>query len=119
MFAYFEAVAAERRCDPKDDLVSRLVTANVDGESLENDELLVNLLLLLVAGNETTRNLVGNGTLALLKNPGEVNKLLDDPSLLYGAIDELLLIDSPVQLDSRVALEPVELQGRGLTLGSG
>ena len=71
VFAYFEAVAEERRRDPQDDLVSALVTAEVDGERLERDDLLVNLLLILVAGNETTRNLIGNGTLALLHNPDE------------------------------------------------
>ena len=117
VFAYFEAVAEERRRDPQDDLVSALVTAEVDGERLERDDLLVNLLLILVAGNETTRNLIGNGTLALLHNPDELQRLRDDPALLGGAIDELLRFDSPVQLDSRIAREPVELRGRRIAPG--
>ena len=117
VFAYFEAVAEERRRDPQDDLVSALVTAEVDGERLERDDLLVNLLLILVAGNETTRNLIGNGTLALLHNPDEIQRLRDDPMLLSGAIDELLRFDSPVQLDSRIAREPVELRGRRIAPG--
>ena len=90
VFTYFEAVAEERRRDPRDDLVSALVTAEVDGERLERDDLLVNLLLVLVAGNETTRNLIGNGVLALLQNPDELQKLRADPGLLNGAIDEFL-----------------------------
>ena len=117
VFTYFEAVAEERRRHPQDDLVSALVTAEVDGERLERDDLLVNLLLVLVAGNETTRNLIGNGALALLRNPDELRRLRDDPALLNGAIDELLRFDSPVQLDSRVAREPVELRGKRIAPG--
>ncbi len=117
VFSYFEAVAEERRRDPRDDLVSALVTAEVEGQRLERDDLLVNLLLVLVAGNETTRNLIGNGTLALLRNPDQLRRLLDDPGLLNGAIDELLRFDSPVQLDSRVAREPVELRGKRIVPG--
>ena len=79
VFTYFEAVAEERRRDPKDDLVSALVTAEVDGERLERDDLLVNLLLVLVAGNETTRNLIGNGALALLRNPDQLRRLRRRP----------------------------------------
>ena len=117
VFSYFEAVAEERRRDPKDDLVSALVTAEVDGERLERDDLLVNLLLVLVAGNETTRNLIGNGALALLRNPDQLRRLQDDPALLNGAIDELLRFDSPVQLDNRIARDPVELRGKRIAPG--
>ena len=117
VFNYFEAVAEERRRNPQDDLVSALVTAEVDGERLERDDLLVNLLLVLVAGNETTRNLIGNGTLALLRNPDELRRLRDDPVLLNGAVDEFLRFDSPVQLDGRVAREAVELRGKRISPG--
>ena len=117
VFTYFEGVAEERRREPRDDLVSALVTAEVDGERLERDDLLVNLLLVLVAGNETTRNLIGNGTLALLQNPDELQRLRDDPALLDGAIDELLRFDSPVQLDARIAREAVELRGKRISPG--
>jgi cytochrome P450 len=119
VFSYFEAVAEERRRDPKDDLVSALVTAEVDGERLEQGDLLVNLLLVLVAGNETTRNLIGNGALALLRNPDQLRRLRHDPGLLNGAVDELLRFDSPVQLDNRIAREPVELRGKRIAPGSG
>ena len=117
VFTYFEAVAEERRRHPQDDLVSALVTAEVDGERLERDDLLVNLLLVLVAGNETTRNLIGNGTLALLRHRNELQRLREDPALLNGAIDELLRFDSPVQLDSRIVREPVELRGKRIAPG--
>ncbi len=117
VFDYFEAIAEERRREPREDLVSALVTAEVDGERLERDDLLVNLLLVLVAGNETTRNLIGNGTLALLRNPDELRRLRDDPSLLNGAIDELLRFDSPVQLDGRIVREPFELRGKRIEPG--
>ena len=117
VFAYFETIAEERRRAPRDDLVSAMVTAEVDGERLERDDLLVNLLLVLVAGNETTRNLIGNGTLALLQNPGELQKLSADLALINGAIDEFLRFDSPVQLDSRVASEPIEMRGRRIAPG--
>ena len=117
VFDYFEAVAEERRRDPQDDLVSALVTAEVDGERLERDDLLVNLLLVLVAGNETTRNLIGNGTLALLQNPDQLQRLQAEPALLDKAIDEFLRFDSPVQLDSRIAGEMVELRGKRIVPG--
>ena len=89
----------------------------VDGERLNRDDLLVNLLLVLVAGNETTRNLIANGTLALLRNPSELQQLRDAPALLDAAIDEMLRYDSPVQLDSRIAREPVELRGKRIKTG--
>ena len=117
VFAYFEDVAEERRRNPQDDLVSALVTAEVDGERLERDDLLVNLLLVLVAGNETTRNLIGNGSLALMRNPDQLRRLQEDPALLNSAIDELLRYDSPVQLDSRIAREPFELRGKRIAAG--
>lgn len=117
VFAYLEAIAEERRREPQEDLVSALVTAEVDGERLERDDLLINLLLVLVAGNETTRNLIGNGTLALLRNPKELQRLRDDPALIGGAVDELLRYDSPVQLNSRVVHEPFELHGRRIEAG--
>ena len=112
LFDYLETIAEDRRKHPQDDLVTALVNAEEDGERLSREDLLINLVLVLVAGNETTRNLIGNGTLALMKNPDQLRRLRDDPSLLDSAIDEMLRYDSPVQLDSRIAREPVEIGGK-------
>ncbi len=112
LFDYLETIAEDRQRHPQDDLVTALVNAEEDGERLSREDLLINLVLVLVAGNETTRNLIGNGTLALMKNPEQLQRLRDDPSLLDSAIDEMLRYDSPVQLDSRIAREPVEIGGK-------
>jgi cytochrome P450 len=109
---YFRGIVAARRAEPDEDLVSRLVAASDEGEQLSESDLLAFCLLLLVAGNETTTNLIGNGLLALLRNLPQLRRLCDDPSLTERAVEELLRYDSPVQLTSRVALEDVELGGR-------
>ena len=117
LYEYFEGIIAQRRQEPKDDLISALLAAEDEGDKLSHLELLATLELLLVAGNETTRNLIGNGMLALLRNPGELERLRQDPALLDSAIDELLRYDSPVQLDGRYLLEDVEIGGKKLRAG--
>ncbi len=117
LYEYFEGIIAQRREEPKDDLISALLAAEDEGDKLAHLELLATLELLLVAGNETTRNLIGNGMLALLRNPGELERLRQDPALLDTAIDELLRYDSPVQLDGRYLLEDVEIGGKKLRAG--
>ncbi len=117
LYAYFEGNIAKRRRDPQDDLVSALIAAEEEGDRLSHGELLATLLLLLVAGNETTRNLIGNGMLALLRNPEELQRLRGQPDLLEPAIDELLRYDSPVQLDGRTAREDVEIGGKLIRAG--
>lgn len=117
LFDYFDGVAAARRENPQDDLVSVLANAEEDGERLSREDLLINLVLFLAAGNETTRNLVGNGTLALLRHPDQLQRLRANPGLLDTAIDELLRYDSPVQLDSRIAREPLEIGGKKIKPG--
>ncbi len=115
--AYFEGIIERRRERPEDDLLSALLAAEEEGERLSHDELLGTLMLLLVAGNETTRSLIGNGMLALLKHPDQLQRLREDPQLLETAIDELLRYDSPVQLIVRVALEEMEFRGRRFDAG--
>jgi len=117
LYEYFEGIIALRRQEPQDDLVSALLAAEEEGDRLSHGELLATLLLLLVAGNETTRNLIGNGMLALLRNPGELQRLREQRDLLDPAIDELLRYDSPVQLDGRTALEDVELGSKLIRTG--
>ncbi len=108
---YFLGLVDERRRNPGDDLMSLLIASEEAGDTLTEDELLVTLRLLLVAGNETTTNLIANGLLALLRHPDQLARLRDDPSLMESAIEELLRFDSPVQTDARTALEDVELDG--------
>lgn len=117
LYEYFEGIIALRRQNPQDDLVSALLAAEEEGDRLSHGELLATLLLLLVAGNETTRNLIGNGTLALLRNPEELRRLKEQPELIDSAIDELLRYDSPVQLDGRTLVEDVEMEGKRMQAG--
>jgi cytochrome P450 len=116
---YFERVIAERRDAPHEDLLSALILAEDAGEKLSHDELLVTLKLLLIAGNETTTNLIGNGMLALLRHPAQLDRLRDNPVLLESAIEELLRYDGPVQIDARWALQDVELRGKRILKGQG
>ncbi len=106
---YFSVLIAERRRQPRDDLLSRLVAVEEEGDMLSEDELLATSVLLLVAGHETTVNLIGNGLLALLHNPREFARLREEPGMIRNAVEELLRWDSPVQLTVRVALEDFKL----------
>ena len=108
---YFMPIIKERRQAPKDDIVSALAQAEEEGDRLTEREMLNMLRLLLIAGNETTTNLIGNGVLALLRHPDQLQRLRDDPSLIPSAVDELLRFDSPVQTDFRRVLEDCELNG--------
>ena len=112
--AYLEPIAQERRREPREDLLSALVAAEEQGDKLTLDEVYSTITLLLVAGNETTTNLIGNGLLALLRHPDQLRLLRDDPSLIGGAIEELLRYDSPVQFTSRLPSEDVEISGHVL-----
>lgn len=114
---YFEGVIEQRRREPRDDMLSALLAAEEAGDRLSHDELLGTLMLLLVAGNETTRSLIGNGMLALLKNPEQLQQLREDSDLLGSAIDEMLRYDSPVQIIIRVVLEDTEFKGKQFRAG--
>ena len=111
MNAYFRPVIKARRAAPRDDIISALVQARVEGEHLSERETLNMLRLLLAAGNETTTNLIGNGILALLRNPEQLRRLRDDPSLIPAAVEELLRFDSPVQANFRRVLRDCEVNG--------
>ena len=116
-FAYFEAIVEARQREPRDHLVSALLAAEEKGDRLTREELLSIMLRILVAGNETTRNLIGNGMLALLRHPDQLRRLRDVPGLLDPAVDELFRYDSPVQLDGRVVREDLEMGGKRLRAG--
>ncbi len=107
---YLRALFEEKRENPKDDLISALVRAEEAGDKLSEDELLAMVFLLLVAGHETTVNLIGNGVLALLQHPDQLQKLTEDPSLIKPAIEELLRYDGPVETSSeRFAREDIRI----------
>ena len=91
------------RRHPRDNLLSALVKAEADGDRLSAEDVLMTALLLLIAGHETTRNLLGNGVLALLRYPMQLHRLRQDPGLRESAVHEMLRYDAPVQLDGRIA----------------
>jgi cytochrome P450 len=115
---YFEAVIAERRREPRDDLISALVRAENEDGGLTPDEVLAFTALLLVAGNETTTNLIGNAVLALLRNPDQLAKVLADPDLLPNVVEESLRHDSPVQMLFRRTTDDCEIAGVPIPAGS-
>jgi cytochrome P450 len=118
--AYFTELVEIRRRDPGDDLLSAMIAAEEGGERLSLEELIANAVLLLAAGFETTTNLLGNGMLALLRNPAEWRRLVDAPSLAANACEELLRYDSSVQFAGPrvVAAESVEIDGTLVPEGS-
>ncbi|WP_439364291.1 cytochrome P450 [Bradyrhizobium sp. DASA03005] len=105
---YFQQLFELRRRNPGDDLTTQLVLAEEDGNKLTNEELTANIMLLFVAGHETTVNLIGNGLLALHRNPDQLALLKARPELMTNAIEEFLRYDSSVQMTGRVTLEEVE-----------
>ena len=114
--AFIQSVMATRRRSPGGDVLSQLVMLEMDGDRLTERELIGMTLLLLVAGHETTVNLIGNGMLALLRSPEQWRRarLVSDPKR---TVDELLRFDSPIQMTSRIALEPVNIGGTAIATG--
>lgn len=109
---YMRALVTERRAHPQDDLITALVQVEEAGERLNQDELMAMIFVLLVAGHETTVNLIGSGTLALLENPDQMERLRAQPELVKTATEELLRFTSPVETATeRYANEDVEIQG--------
>jgi cytochrome P450 PksS len=109
---FFQKMIELRRADPQDDLITALVQAEQAGDRLTEDELLSMIFLLLLAGHETTVNLIGNGTLALIENPDQLRLLHENPALIDTAIEELLRYGNPVEHgNSRYLLEEISLHG--------
>src|SRR5204863_8195987 len=114
---YFSEIVAERRRDPRDDLISKLVTAEVDGERLDDEHIYGFLRLLLPAGAETTYRLLGNLLFGLLTNPSQLEEVRADRSLLAPAIEEALRWEAPVQVVAREPTRDVEISGYPLSPG--
>jgi cytochrome P450 len=117
MVAYFRAALPRIRSEGRPCLLQTMEQAEHDGDRLSEEELFANANLLLVAGHETTTNLIGNGVLALLKHPDQMQKLQADPTLIPGAIEEFLRHSGPVQFTNRVAREDAVLGGKTIRRG--
>lgn len=117
MDTYLAGLVARRRATPRDDLLTRLIEAEVDGERLTHAEILGFFQLLLIAGTETTTNLINNAVLCFIEHPDQVARLRERPALLPAAIEEVLRYRSPVQWMFRATARAVELQGETIPAG--
>ncbi len=111
LIGYFNELIEERRALPGDDLLSAMIHATEDGDRLNEDELRMMTLLLFIAGHETTMNLIGNGTLALLRHRDQLERLRADPTLVGSAVEEILRFDGPVHVTGRIPTEDLEVAG--------
>ena len=109
MVAYFRDAVREQRERPREGLVSALLAAEIDGDRFTEEEVIANVIVTMVGGQETTTNLIGNGILTLLGNPTELARLRDDPALITSAVEELLRYESPSQHTARLAPDDVML----------
>ncbi|HZO43705.1 MAG TPA: cytochrome P450 [Methylomirabilota bacterium] len=114
---YFRGLIVQRRASPRNDLLSALIAAEAAGDKLSEEELVATCILLLIAGHETTVNLIGNGMLALLRHPAELRRLRESPGLITSAVEELLRYDGPVQRTARVASADATIGGRTIAKG--
>ena len=117
MFMYAQQLADQRRAEPRDDIITKLLEADIDGDALSEMDFNLFFLLLAVAGNETTRNSISHGMNAFLENPDQYQKLVDDPSLLDSAIEEILRWASPVMYFRRNVTEDLDYKGHQLKAG--
>ena len=114
---YFRTKVDELRRNPRETLLCALAQAEEKGDRLTEDELFANCILLMIAGHETTTNLIGNGVLALLQNPSQREMLTSNPELIVPAVEELLRYDSPVQKMGRIALADINIAGKEIKQG--
>jgi cytochrome P450 len=115
---YLADAIKQRSASPADDLISALVTARDEADALSEDELLAFVVLLLLAGNETTTNLIGNGLLALCRNPDQQQRLRENRDLIPKAVEEMLRYDPPVQMTVRIATATTNVGGTDIAEGS-
>jgi cytochrome P450 len=111
MTAYFRDAVREQRARPREGLIHALLTAEIDGDRLTEDEVVANCIITMVGGQETTTNLIGNGVLSLLRHPDQLAWVRETPALIASAVEELLRYESPTQHTARVAPDDVELGG--------
>jgi cytochrome P450 len=118
LIRYFEGLIERKRAHPEADLLTNLVAVEDAGDKLTHDELLATCLLLLIAGHETTANVIGNGVLALMENRDQWDRLVAEPTLARSAVEEVLRYDTPVQFLQRIPIEDVEVEGVRVDSGS-
>ena len=117
MFGYFAKLLAERRQKPSDDLLSLLIRSEIDGQPFSDHDILSYCFLLIIAGNETTRNATTGGMLTLIQHPAEMAKLRDDPSLAPSAVEEILRWTTPIIHFARTAISDTEIRGQRIRAG--
>jgi hypothetical protein len=110
--SYFRTAMRERREHPRNGLIDGMMAAEVNGAKLSEEEIIANLIVTMVGGQETTTNLIGNGMLTLLRNPGEMKRLSSEPTLISSAVEELLRYESPSQHTARLAPDDLQLGGK-------
>src|SRR5579872_2008267 len=112
MTSYYRDQIREQRKHPREGVVEALMNAEINGDRLSEDEIIANSIITMTGGQETTTNLIGNGLLALLQNPDQLELLRSDPALIPSAVEELLRFESPIQHTGRLAPDDVELGGK-------
>lgn len=112
MTEYFRSAIKQQRTSPREGLINSFLSAEIDGDRFTDDEVIANTIVTMVGGQETTTNLIGNGVLSLLRNPGQLEMLRSDLSLIPSAVEELLRYESPSQHTARLAPEDTELGGK-------
>src|SRR5258708_655922 len=117
MTGYFRDALEQLRAEPREGLINSLMTAEIDGDRLSDEEIIANSIVTMVGGQETTTNLIGNGVLALLRNTDQLEKLRTDLSLIPSAIEELLRYESPSQHTARIAPQDTEMGGQLIRKG--
>lgn len=115
--AYFRAAVEDQRNNPRGGLIHALLTAEIDGDRLTEEEVVANTIVTMVGGQETTTNLIGNGLLTLFRNPEAKERIMNDPSVLTAAVEELLRYESPSQHTGRIAPADVEIGGKLIRKG--
>src|SRR5229473_2240977 len=117
MTAYFREAIRRTKTEPREGLINALVTAELDGDRLTEEEIIANCIVTMVGGQETTTNLIGNGVLSLLRNPDQLQRLRDDLTLIPSAVEELLRYESPSQHTARIAPQDTEVGGKLIRKG--
>jgi cytochrome P450 len=117
MTAYFREAISRLRTEPREGLINALLTAEIDGDRLTEEEIIANCIVTMVGGQETTTNLIGNGVLTLLRHPDQLERLRNDLALIPSAVEELLRYESPSQHTARICPQDTELGGKKIRKG--